>query len=100
MTDEQKNKKKTAILKLLADEDLQVLSLAYIYAKNLNFYGVDPIKKWETATEQCRALQRAYLKGCSDERKKIIDNLNRDAINKAIDNLCDTNPFNDERFSG
>jgi len=84
---------KAAILKLLVNEDINVLKQAYAYAKNLELYGVDVSEKWETVTEQCRALQSAYLKGCSDERKKIIDNLSRDAINKAIDNLCDTNPL-------
>lgn len=91
---------KAAILKLLANEDMQVLSQAYAYAKNVELYGVDVSEKWETVVQQCRALQRAYLKGCSDERRKIINDISRNAINKAVDNLCDTNPFNNERFSG
>lgn len=87
---------KAAVLKVLANEDIHVLIQAYAYAKNLELYGVDVSEKWETVVQQCRALQRAYLKGCSDERKKIIDDMSRDAINKAVDNLCDTNPFNNE----
>ncbi len=60
------NPKKDILLKELAKEDLQVLSLAYVYAKNLQMYGVDVTKAIATATENAAKLDIAYHKGYCD----------------------------------
>ena len=48
--------KKEVLLEELAKEDLQVLSLAYVYAKNFHMYGIDVTKAICSATENvyCR----------------------------------------------
>lgn len=58
--------KQAAVLEELAKEDLQVLALAYTYAKNLQTYGVDVTEKWLTATQNASALEKAYLEGYYD----------------------------------
>lgn len=58
--------KKEVLLKELAKEDLQVLALAYVYAKNLQMYGEDVTEKWLTATQNASALEKAYNKGYYD----------------------------------
>ena len=57
---------KEKLLELLSQEDTTVLSQAYLYAKNLTDYGVDISNKWETATQQASALEKAYRKGYYD----------------------------------
>ena len=61
-----RKQKRTALLDELAKEDLQVLSLAYVYAKNLQMYGEDVTEKWLTATKNTSALEKAYQKGYYD----------------------------------
>ena len=62
--------KKEALLEELAKEDLQVLSLAYIHAKNLHMYGEDVTEKWLTATQNTSALEKAYRKGYYDAMQR------------------------------
>ena len=54
------------LLEELAKEDLQVLALAYVYAKNLHMYGVDVTKATCSATENVAMTDIAYRKGYYD----------------------------------
>lgn len=51
---------KEDILEKLAKEDLQVLILAYVYAKNLYMYGEDVTKTIQSATENAAIVDKAY----------------------------------------
>ena len=62
--------KKEALLEKLAKEDLQVLSLAYIYAKNLHMYGEDVTKASCSAIQNVAMLDKAYQKGYYDAMNK------------------------------
>lgn len=55
--------KKAAYLRELAKESPLVVSLAFLYAKNLDRYSVDVSQKWMTAVEQSAALEKAYRRG-------------------------------------
>ena len=61
-----KKEKKEILLEELAKENLQVLSLAYVYAKNLQIYGEDVTKAIYTATQNVTILEKAYNKGYYD----------------------------------
>ena len=61
------NENKVALLELLAHEDINVISQAYLYARNLREYGVDVSTKWETVMLQSEALEKAYQKGIHDQ---------------------------------
>ena len=67
-----RNPKKTVLLAALAKEDLQVLSLAYMYAKNLKMYGKDVTKAISTATQNMEMLDKAYQKGYYDGMKRML----------------------------
>ena len=54
---------KKDLLKALEQEDLQTLSLAYAYAKNMKLYGEDVTKAWVTAVQQNAILEKAYRDG-------------------------------------
>lgn len=58
--------KRNALLEELAKEDLQVLALAYTYAKHLLMYGEDITKAISTATQNAAILDKAYRKGYYD----------------------------------
>ena len=62
---------KNVILELLAKEDVQVLSLAYLYASNCHKYGVDVTKAAGTAVEMASIVDRAYVRGCTDAERKF-----------------------------
>lgn len=64
--------KKEALLEELSREDLQVLSLAYVYAKNLQLYGIDVTKAISSATENVMMLEKAYRHGYYDAVNKMI----------------------------
>lgn len=71
--------KKEALLEELAKEDLQVLSLAYMYAKNLHMYGEDVTKAIYSATQNTAMLNKAYQRGYYDAmNKKIIESEDKD----------------------
>ena len=63
--------KKQALLEALAEEDTQILALAYAHAKYLMMYGVDIEKALYTATENAEVLTKAYQKGYYDAMNKI-----------------------------
>ena len=65
--------KKEALLEELAKEDLQVLSLAYIYAKNLHMYGEDVTKASCSAIQNVAMLDKAYQKGYYDAMNGIAE---------------------------
>lgn len=62
---------KEALLEELAKEDLQVLSLAYVYATNLHMYGEDVTKAICTATENAAMMEKAYRKGYHDAMSRM-----------------------------
>lgn len=62
--------KKQAMLDQLAEENEQVVALAFVYAKNMQTYGVDVTKAWNNAVQQSAALNKAYTRGrCDSDRK-------------------------------
>ena len=71
LKEKQQVSKKDTLLEELAKEDLQVLSLAYIYAKNLQIYGEDVTKAISTATQNVAMLEKAYQKGYYDAMNKM-----------------------------
>lgn len=70
--------KRDALLEELAKEDLQVLALAYVYAKNLHMYGVDVTEAIITATENTAILDSAYHKGYHDGINRMSENENKE----------------------
>lgn len=72
--------KKQAMLDLLAEENEQVLGLAYMYAKNMHLYGADVTKEWNSAVQQSVALYDAYIQGRTDSDKEWRERLNRTTI--------------------
>lgn len=60
------------MLEQLAKEDLQVLALAFTYAKNLQMYGEDVTKAITTATQNAELLEKAYRKGYYDGKNDIM----------------------------
>ena len=64
--------KKEVLLEELAKEDLQVLSLAYVYAKNFHMYGIDVTKAICSATENVAKLDIAYRKGYYDAMNNMV----------------------------
>jgi len=63
--------KKQALLEALAEEDEQILALAYAHAQYLKMYGVDIEKALYTATENAEAMSKAYQKGYYDAMERI-----------------------------
>ena len=63
--------KKEVLLEELAKEDLQVLSLAYLYAKNIQMYGVDVTQACCSAIQNVTMLDKAYQKGYYDAMNRI-----------------------------
>ena len=61
--DNKMKKKKDALLEELGKENLRVVSLAYVYAKNLHMYGEDVTKAICTATQNASMLEKAYQRG-------------------------------------
>ena len=47
-----------------------VLATAYLHAINYTLYGEDVTEKWVTATQNARALEKAYMKGYYDALAK------------------------------
>lgn len=45
---------------------LMTLATAWIYAINHAWYGEDVTERWETATQNASALEKAYRKGYYD----------------------------------
>lgn len=64
---------KEAILKLLAEEDTQTLSMAYLYAKNMMTHGIDVTEKWETAVAQHAALYKAHNDGYAMAQSEFFE---------------------------
>ena len=58
--------KKQAMLDRLAEENEQVIGLAYMYAKNMHLYGTDVTKAWDSAVHESVALNEAYKRGRMD----------------------------------
>ena len=54
----------------LSKMPLQLLETAYLYAINYTAYGEDVTEKWETATQNASALEKAYKEGYYDALKK------------------------------
>ena len=58
--------KKQAMLVQLAEENEQVIALAYMYAKNMHLYGTDVTKAWDSAVRQSIDLNDAYKRARMD----------------------------------
>lgn len=63
---------KDALLEVLAQEDTQILGLAYVYAKNMQAYGIDITQAIDTATQNIELISRAYQKGYVDAMERCI----------------------------
>ena len=57
---------KEKLFEAMKQFDEQTLAVAFSYAFNLTFYGVDVTEKWNTATEQSINLHAAYIRGYED----------------------------------
>lgn len=57
---------KQGIIDMLSHYDKRILETALAYAINLWDYGIDVTQKWETATENAYALDKAYRKAFAD----------------------------------
>lgn len=64
---------KEKLIELLSQEDTIVLNQAYLYARSLTNYGVDITEKWVTATQNARALERAYREGYYDALQRAAE---------------------------
>lgn len=84
---------KNSLLELLAKENVQILSLAYLYASNYSKYGVDVTKASHTAVEMASIVDRAYVRGCTDAERKFHSSrdaeLYRRAFELASKEFCD-----------
>ena len=58
--------KKQALLEALAEEDEQILALAYAHATYLKKFGVDIEQALDTAIQNAEALSKAYQEGYYD----------------------------------
>lgn len=58
------------IFEYFKNEPTDVLATAYMYAKNMNNYGVDITKALDTAIHQQAVIHQAYLKGMADEKMR------------------------------
>lgn len=62
------------LIKALSDEPVEVLYIAYVYAKNFVAYGEDVTKTWDTATKQSAILEKvrryAYAQAYEDFKNK------------------------------
>ena len=63
--------KREYLLESLAEEDTQILALAYAHAQYLKMYGIDIEKALYTATENAEVMTRAYQKGYYDAMERV-----------------------------
>jgi len=64
---------KDALLELLAQEDTQILGLAYAQAKYMRTYGIDITYAVYTATQNIELISNAYQKGYADAMERCIN---------------------------
>lgn len=64
---------KDALLELLAQEDTQILGLAYAQAKYMRTYGIDITYAVYTATQNIELISNAYQKGYADAMEKCVN---------------------------
>lgn len=72
-----------AVLEELNKQPTDILCLALVYVLNIKNYGVDVTVAWDTATQNCAALEKAYIKGVTDtkdEMYKIFDEMSCDVL--------------------
>lgn len=72
---------KEVLIEQLKKEPIEVLSLAYVYAKNMHLYGVDVTETWKTATQQAEALYRARMEGYVEGQKTHVIELEEERSN-------------------
>lgn len=63
--------KRQSIIDELLKQPTDVLALALVYAYNYKTYGVDVTQAWDTATQNCVALERSYIKGVKDTKEEL-----------------------------
>ncbi len=84
--------RKQVMLELLAEENEQVIALAFMYAKNMHLYGVDVTKAWDSAICQSAALNEAYTRGRVDsdeEWRKHCKQLGNNASQFFVDEFIE-----------
>ena len=88
---------KQLMLDELSKESMQVISVAYAYAKNMVALGVDVTEAWTTVSDQQNALEQAYQRGykqgldrgiasCSLGDKIVTNNVTKDILDFIEDN--------------
>ena len=60
------NDMKDMMLESLSSERYEVISVAYLYARQYVRYGEDVTKQWNTATKQTEAMEKAYHVGYAE----------------------------------
>ena len=50
-----------------------VIATAYLYAINYTLYGEDVTEKWVSATQNARALEKAYREGYHDALQRLAE---------------------------
>lgn len=50
-----------------------IIATAYLHALNYTLYGEDVTEKWLTATQNERALEKAYRKGYYDALQREVE---------------------------
>ena len=50
-----------------------VIATAYLHAINYTMYGEDVTEKWVTATQNARALEKAYREGYHDALQRLAE---------------------------
>jgi len=64
---------KEPFIRKLAEENTQMLALAYAYVRNLSAYGLDVTEEWDTVVKQASALSRARELGYIDAMKALCN---------------------------
>lgn len=83
MTNEEKQKiESEQLIDELSKMPPMVIATAYLHAINYTLYGEDVTKKWTTATQNARALEKAYREGYSAALQKMRTESEADADNE------------------
>lgn len=81
MTSEEKQKSEQLIDEL-SKMSPKVIATAYLHAINYTTYGEDVTEKWLTATQNARALEKAYKEGYFDALQKMRTESEADTDNE------------------
>ena len=62
---------KKELIEEMSKMPTMVIETAYLHAINYTFFGEDVTEKWETATQNASALEKAYRKGYYDALQRL-----------------------------